>query len=204
MLLHQTSLFKSTNIPTGNYQLKTYPANYTIELEGSESTYVAIVLKGTIGITSYNASGTSIHLQTLGEGMVVGDVLLFGSKQRQYPGNLLSVTPSEVAIIPYDTILSLLETNEQFRINFLTTISQKAYQYSIETKLLSQDTLRDKILQYLTLESKRQNTNRIQLNMTKEELAKKLHVQRPSLSRELANMKQEGILDYNRWIIELK
>ncbi len=40
--------------------------------------------------------------------------------------------------------------------------------------------------------------------MTKEELANQLFVQRPSLSRELAKMKKDGIIDYDRYTITIK
>lgn len=203
MLVHQSDLFHNTSIDTSHIEIKQYPTKYTIELEGTLCTYIAIVLEGTIGITSYNASGTSIHLQTLHEGMMVGDVLLYGSDDHLYPGNLVTVTPSTVAIIPYSQVEQYIHQDPVFRRNLLTLISQKAYTYSLETKLLSQDTLRDKILHFLHLEQKRQGTTKIQLPMTKEELAKKMHVQRPSLSRELAQMKREGLLDYNRWTITL-
>lgn len=203
MLLHQTDLFKNTTIDTTTFATKDYPSKYTIELEGTTCTYIAIVLSGTIGITSYNASGTSIHLQTLTEGMMVGDVLLYGSSDHLYPGNLVTVTPSTVAFIPYKDVEQLLHTNAIFRKNLFTLISKKAYTYSLETKLLSQDTLRDKIIHYLNLEIKRQGSTKIQLPTTKEELAKKMHVKRPSLSRELAQMKQEGLIDYNRWTITI-
>ncbi|QMS85177.1 Crp/Fnr family transcriptional regulator [Candidatus Xianfuyuplasma coldseepsis] len=203
MLLHQTELFHNTSIDTSPIQIKQYPTKYTIELEGTTCTYIAIVLEGTIGITSYNASGTSIHLQTLHEGMMVGDVLLYGTKDHMYPGNLVTVTPATIATIPYELVDQYLHDDAIFRKNLLTLISQKAYTYSLETKLLSQDTLRDKILHYLTLEQQRQGTNKIQLPMTKEELAKKMHVKRPSLSRELSQMKREGLIDYNRWTITI-
>ena len=40
--------------------------------------------------------------------------------------------------------------------------------------------------------------------MSKEELANNLFMQRPSLSRELIKMRDEGILDFDRWTITLK
>ncbi len=73
-----------------------------------------------------------------------------------------------------------------------------------KSKLLSQDTIRDKILFYLYQQKQIQFSDKIKLNMTKEELANLLFIQRPSLSRELIKMRDEGLIDFDRWTITLK
>jgi DNA-binding transcriptional regulator LsrR (DeoR family) len=55
----------------------------------------------------------------------------------------------------------------------------------------------------LEYESKRQNTNYIKLNMTKKALAEKIGVQRTSLSRELAKMRKDGLIVFDRTSITL-
>lgn len=59
-------------------------------------------------------------------------------------------------------------------------------------------TIRECILNYLSYESKLQNSNQIQLSISKKELADRIGVQRTSLSRELSKMRDEGIIDYDR------
>ena len=43
----------------------------------------------------------------------------------------------------------------------------------------------------------------IKLKMTKEKIAESLGITRPSLSRELINMKDEGLIDYSRNYINI-
>ena len=203
MLLHHTSLFKDTNIDTSNTQIKQFPAGYIIELEGSISAYVGVILEGAISVVSYTVSGHPIIINTLTEGMVYGDILLYGSRNRAYPGNLVAKKPTTVAIIPNDTIKYLLHTNNTFNDNFLTLVSNKVYHYNYTSKLLSQDSIRDKILYFIHEEQQKQQSNTIRLNMTKEDLAQKLHIQRPSLSRELIHMRDEGLIEFDRWTITL-
>ena len=81
--------------------------------------------------------------------------------------------------------------------------SKKAYELNFKSKLLSQDSVRDKILFYLYQEKRLQKSNIIELKMSKEELANLLFMQRPSLSRELIKMKQDGLIDYDRWTITI-
>jgi hypothetical protein len=61
---------------------------------------------------------------------------------------------------------------------------------------LSLDTTRKKIANLLLKEYKKTNSLNIILPYSKEKMAKLLNVTRPSLSRELTNMKDEGLIDY--------
>ncbi len=47
------------------------------------------------------------------------------------------------------------------------------------------NTVREKVMDFLIFESKRQNSNTIKLPLSKKDLAEKFGVERPSLQREL-------------------
>jgi len=204
MKIGECRLFQNTNINTSGFQVKQYPAGYIVELEGSKSTYLGIVLQGSLTVTSYTLSGNPIQISTLQEGMIFGDVLLFANKTNTIPGNIITQVPSSIAMIPYDLVETYLISNHQFLKNFLGLLTDKVHEYNMNSKLLSQDTLRDKILFFLRSETLKQQSSVIEMNMTKEELANKLHVQRPSLSRELIHMRKDGLIDFDRWTITLK
>jgi len=204
MRIMQSRLFQNTHIDTSGFPTKQYPAGYIVELEGSRSMYIGIVLSGTLNVTSYSLAGNPIHISTLEEGMIFGDVLLFSNKAYTIPGNIIAQSPTTIAMIPNEVVETLLLSNHQFLKNFLGLLTDKVHEYNMNSKLLSQDTLRDKILFFLRSEILKQQKNTIELKMTKEDLANKLHVQRPSLSRELIHMKKEGLIDFDRWTITLK
>ncbi|NLN06965.1 MAG: winged helix-turn-helix domain-containing protein [Firmicutes bacterium] len=67
----------------------------------------------------------------------------------------------------------------------------------------SRKTIREKVLSYLEYESRRQHSRQIILPCTKKELAEKFGVRRTSLSRELARMRTDGLIDYNARSITL-
>lgn len=56
---------------------------------------------------------------------------------------------------------------------------------------------------YLNYERKKQNSNIIKLGITKKALAEKIGVQRTSLSRELAKMRDEGLIKFDAESIEI-
>lgn len=61
---------------------------------------------------------------------------------------------------------------------------------------LSYDTLRKKITNILLLEYNRQKSPYLTLPYSRKKMAELLNIPRPSLSRELVNMKEEGIIDF--------
>ncbi|NLM46621.1 MAG: winged helix-turn-helix domain-containing protein [Firmicutes bacterium] len=67
----------------------------------------------------------------------------------------------------------------------------------------SRKTIREKIIDYLEHESRRQHSRQILLPCTKKELAEQIGVQRTSLSRELARMRADGLIEYNARSITL-
>lgn len=204
MELKDIKLFHNTNIDIDKIEVNEYPSNYTIELEGDPSLYIGIVLEGRVFVKAYSLSGKDFIISTLDPGMIFGDVLLFGTKSNTYPGNLITSGKTVIAIIQNNQVRDLILTSPNFATNYLSILSDKVYSINHKSKLLSQDSVRDKILFYLHQEMKHQQNNKIKLNMTKEELAKNLYMQRPSLSRELIKMRDEGIIEYDRWTITLK
>ena len=61
--------------------------------------------------------------------------------------------------------------------------------------MATQKTLKENLLEYLRQQSILQHSNVIVLPISKKQLADYLGVQRPSLFRELKNLKEESILD---------
>jgi CRP-like cAMP-binding protein len=202
--LAETSLFKNTSIDDKRVVTRTFSPGNIIETEGTLSTYIGVVLEGTVQVITYTIQGTPILMNTISQGMIFGDVLIYSQKHSSYPGNIISKTNTTIAIIPKELVEQYIQTNPMFLHNYLAILSNKVYQGSITSKLLSQDSIRDKILFFLAQEKIEQKSNTILLHQTKEELAKVLHVTRPSLSRELSNMKKEGLIDYDKYTITVK
>ena len=204
MKLKDCTLFNNTSIDLSQILVKELPMNYTLELEGDSSDYLGIVLEGKIHVKAYSLAGKNFTINTIYPGMIFGDVLLFGTEAISYPGNLITAEKTILAIIPYIELKEYIFKDPIFLENFLSVLSDKVSRLNAKNKLLSQDSIRDKILFFLYQQKRIQKVNKIKLHMTKEELANDLFIQRPSLSRELMRMKEDGLIDYDRWSITLK
>lgn len=203
MKLSETRLFKNTRIDLSVINTLEFPDKFTIATEGDISTDIGIVLEGKIYVKAYSIGGKNFTLNTIRPGHIFGDVLIYGKKSKQYPGALITRGRTKVAFIPNIDFEQYLFNDNDLLQNFLALLSEKAYEMNLKSKLLSQDTIRDKILFWLQQQKITQKSNEIQMNMTKEELANILFVQRPSLSRELINMRDEGLIQFDRRTITL-
>ncbi|MGL4874627.1 MAG: Crp/Fnr family transcriptional regulator, partial [Clostridium sp.] len=122
---------------------------------------------------------------------------------KTYPVDVVSFTDSTVLHISTSVMTKLLMSNESFLINFLKDLSNKSLALSNKIRQLNTKSLRERISSFLLSQMKLQNSLTIRLNSTKEELSKTFGVTRPSLSRELINMKKDGIISYDRKTITI-
>lgn len=204
MKLSNCILFKGTSIPIDNIEIVDLPNAYIIANEGDKSYRMGIILSGHVLIKAYTSGGKHFTVNSLKEGEIFGDMLIFSNEYDSYPGALVTVGETKVAFIEHKTFRKMIAHDDALLLNFLNLLSNKSVKMNYKSKLLSQDSVRDKILFYLHQEKRAQKTNIIKLNMTKEELANILYIQRPSLSRELIKMKVAGIIDYDRYTITIK
>ena len=86
---------------------------------------------------------------------------------------------------------------------FLNDLSNKIFVLNKSITNLTFSNVRQKICNFLISEYKLQNSENIKLKMTKEKIAEYLGITRPSLSRELINMKDMGLIDYSRSHIKI-
>ncbi len=185
-----------------NYIIKHYNKNDIIAFEGEPCEKIGIVLKGRIDIKRITSSTTSVLVSSLGIGSAFGEIITFSDK-KVYPASVVSSTSSEVLFIDKDTFISFCTNHTDFLNMFLRDLSNKIILLNKSITTLSLSNIRQKISHFLLEEYKIQNSKFIKLDMTKQKLSEVLGVTRPSLSRELINMKEDGIIDYSKDYIKI-
>ncbi len=204
MKLQDCKLFKNTRVDINRIEIRDYPNNYSFAMESEVIKSIGIVLEGRVLIKAYSLGGNNFTLNTIDEGQMFGDILIFSDEHNGFPGTLMTQGKTKIALIPNKVFKKFLFNDNDLLKNFLRLLSDKSYALNYKSRLLGQDSVRDKILFYLYHQKRIQKTRVISLNMTKEELANQLFVQRPSLSRELGRMKRDGLIDYDRYTITIK
>lgn len=161
-----------------------------------------IILSGEIDLQQNDASGNTLTLASLHSSNMFGENLLFGTNNI-YPVDVISKSKSTIISVKKSDVSNLLKTNFDFTLSFLGLLSNKAQLLNKKIRQVSLKSLREMLIDFILVEKEKQSSNTISLNMTKQALADSLGVQRPSLSRELIKMKNEGLIDFDRKTIKI-
>ena len=184
------------------YHIKNYSKGEIIAHEDDECRSLALILSGTIEIQRLYSNGKYIVLSRLSEGDVFGEALVF-SKAKAYPATVVALSKCSVLFINKDDVLKICSHEEKILENFISLLSDKVFILNSKIKSISFKSLRQKVINYILSEVKEQKNNAITLNNTKEEIASLLGIPRPSLSRELINLRDMNYIEFDRKIIRV-
>lgn len=185
-----------------NYTINNFSKGEIIAVEDSLCSSIGIVIKGNVEVQKIYASGKTITMSNLEVGNIFGEVIIFSNKGT-YPATIVASTVCQIMYISKENILKLCNLNPEFLSNFMTLLSNKILMLNNKLRNISYQTIRQKIASYILEEYNRINKLTFSLKCTKKEMAEQLGIPRPSLSRELINMKDEGVLDFDKNIITI-
>ena len=178
------------------FKVQSYNRDTVIHFEGEPCTNLEIILSGEIVVERIDESGGLLTIAEFLSNDILGGNLLF-SQHPQYPMTITSKQQSVILEIDKELLFQLFCENPSFLRKYLEYVSDHSTILSFKLKSYVNRTIRENILSFLEHEKKKQNSNRIILNMTKKALADKIGVQRTSLSRELSKMKNDGLIDFD-------
>lgn len=184
------------------YTVKKYNKNDLIFSEDDNCNNLSLLLEGQVEIQKIDASGKLLVVAKFESGDTFGENLIFGDVNR-YPMSVVSKSSSKVLHIPKKSVLLLCQQDTIFLYEFLRTLSNRAVNLSSKLKQVTLKTIRQKICEFIYGNYQVSNNLTIKIDMSKKDWADKLGVQRPSLSRELIKMKEEGIIDYDKDSIKI-
>jgi CRP-like cAMP-binding protein len=186
-----------------NYTIKKYPEGNVVVIEGSKCEELGILLEGLLEVQTLYPSGKLLTLAQLKPVEIFGEVILF-SKVNKFPATIGAIKDSKIMFIKKENLISCLTNCHKFMENFLELLSNKLLILNKKVKMLSLESIRKKIGNFLMEEYKKQGSNIIKVSLSRKEMAEHMGIQRPSLSRELIKMRDAGIIDFNREVIIIK
>ncbi|MGI6169748.1 MAG: Crp/Fnr family transcriptional regulator [Christensenellales bacterium] len=202
-LMEQTDLIKSISpqeiesyLAEGSCKIAQYGKNNIVHFVGEVCSNLEIILSGKVVIERIDESGNLMTIAEFFSGDVLGGNLMF-SKKPHYP---MTVTAKEATLtlaINKDLLFLLFSNNHDFLRSYLEYVSDHTIILGDRIKHYVNRTIRESIISYLNYEHKKQNSNVIKLTMTKKALAERIGVQRTSLSRELAKMREDGLIEFD-------
>lgn len=182
-------------------QIKTYRKGQFISLEADEVKWIHVVLSGTVHMIKEDFWGNSTLLSVINENQLFGETFA-SSRDPVSSVAFFSARETRVLSIPFHRIMHTCTTACVFhhRIieNMVSLIAEKNKALMEKLEIVSQKTLRKKILSYLSFQSREHDSDEFTIPMGRLELANYLCVDRSALTRELTAMKDEGIIDYSK------
>lgn len=209
-LIKSTSLMNSlpyeeieNYLKNNKLKVVSYKKNSIIHFDGEECCKLEIILSGKVVVDRIDESGNLMTITEFYKNDILGGNLLF-SKSPIYPMTITSQLPSLILEVDKELLFELFYKDHDILLVFLESLSDNTYILGHKLKHYGTGTIREKLLNYLKQECKIQNSYYIRLPLTKKALAEKFGVQRSSLSRELAKMKKDGLIEFDAKSITLR
>ncbi len=203
-LLKNTTLLKALpekeilgNLKNGGFRVVSFGKNSVIHFDGETCSKLEIILSGRVVVERIDEDGNLFTISRFHSDDILGGNLLF-SKSPYYPMTVSTQLPTDLLEINKEALFVLLSRYPRFLRTYLELISGNAFVLGSKIKHYANKTIRESIISFLNFESKKQNSKHIKLNITKKALARKIGVQRTSLSRELAKMRDDGLIIFDR------
>jgi len=184
------------------YHINKYDKGEIIAHEEEECSTIGLILEGTIELQRIYPSGKYIVLNKLTLGDVFGEAIIF-SKQENYPATVIALNQCSILYIDKVDMLELFSREKRILENFLELLSNKVLMLNSKIKNISFKNIRHRVINYILETMKLQKNSTIKLKESKESIAAALGIPRPSLSRELINLRDMGYIDFDRSNIKI-
>ena len=208
-LLKQIDLVKSFDthqleslLQAKGNKVNSYEKNNIVHFVGEVCENLEIILSGEVVVERIDESGKLMTIAEFFNGDILGGNLLF-SKNPYYPMTVTAKKATIILEISKIQLFDLFTGSLDFLKSYLEYISDHSVILGDRIKHYVNRTIRECIMSYLDYESKKQDSNTIKLEITKKALAERIGVQRTSLSRELARMRDEGLIEFDTNSIKL-
>ncbi len=178
------------------YIKRTYEKNEIIYQAGDTAYHIAIIIFGKIEIRKYLSSGNRLSIFQRTKGEMLGGSIMFSSNP-QYPCEVIAKEKSELLFIEKSCILQIFSRNSTIALNILRISANRIMQFEQRLELFSFYSIQKKIAFSLLHDFERIGENIVAVPFSKTTWAEYLNVSRTSLSRELKNLCEQGIIQIN-------
>mgnify|MGYP001238894638 FL=1 len=187
-------------------KIESYKKNQYITFMEDKFTGVGIVLEGEVILAKENAAGNRVIIDVVKPGEIFGEMIAFAQK-KVWPVTALAQSSCTIMFMPPDKIIGecpkMCESHRQLIMNMLSVVSEKAINLNRKVEYLAMKSLRAKLSRFLLEQYKKTGKPMFVMPLNRNELSDFLNVSRPSLSREMCRMRDEGIIDFYRSSIQI-
>ncbi len=192
-----TRLVHSNDCPIISYKKSSLVAQ-----EGEHCHSIGFILEGSISAKHLSPDGKVLTIHTFHESDAIG-VAMYGLPSSQYPFSIYADKDCLLLYLPYPIVEKLIFNSPEFSLNYICFLSHRVDEFKNKIQLLQYKDVRSRLMRYLSNESKRFQSTSFTLRHSKSAISDILGVARPSVSRELKHMSDEGIIAFTGKDIQL-
>lgn len=202
---YQSDLFKNIKknrvdvmINDLDITIKKYKKNEIIFKGDEYIDSLGIIIKGKVLIAKETSGGNKTMIALLEENSMIGEVMAI-SKNKISNLVISSSDDTEIMFIPIRNILKFNELKD----NLIVLLAKKAFYMNKRVYYLQLKSIRGKLSRFLLDISEGNDSMTFSIPFNRQKMAEYLNVSRPSLSREMARFKDEGLIDYYKESIKI-
>jgi len=185
--------------------LRTYGSEECVYDKGQDVRELGVVLNGELCVCEETMDGRSKTVSNIEKNELFGDAVVFSTSSK-LSHRVIARENAEVAYLSLDFFLSPcgrgdcehMQVHQEVVKNMLRLLSDRALMLNKKVAYLTASDLRTKIAMYLWELYEMNGSAVFNMPLNRDRLAEFFSVARPSLSRELINLKSQGVIDFHR------
>ncbi|MDF9839958.1 MULTISPECIES: Crp/Fnr family transcriptional regulator [unclassified Paenibacillus] len=177
------------------YTVTAYQKNMLIFAEGDTADRIGIILSGRVEVQKTHPTGSSVTIAHLSAGQTIGEAVLF-RKENLVPATVTATGPCLVMFISKHELLRLFSADTDILTRFIENLSERLVLVNRKIEILSAGPLRRRMIYFLLEQAVQQASDHIRLPFSRKEWAEHLNTARPSLSREMGNLRDIGWIEF--------
>ncbi|MBQ8799540.1 MAG: Crp/Fnr family transcriptional regulator [Lachnospiraceae bacterium] len=175
-----------------------YGKNQVILSEGDKVGRIGVVLSGAVQVLRVDYYGNRSILTELQSSQMFGESFACTDIQKM-PVDVVAAEQCEVLFLDAKHILHVCGNacgfHNQLIYNLMKVVATKNLMVHQKLEVISKRSTREKLMTFLMMQAKRQNSNRITVQFDRQELADYLEVDRSGLSAEISKLRKAGVLE---------
>ena len=183
------------------YHVRSYAKGEVIAFEAEIINHVGVVLKGKVDMLKEDLWGNRTLLVRMNKDEVFGETFACGEDALSMV-TFAAVEDTQVLFLSFSRVMHTCSHACAFHQtlieNMVRIIARKNRELMRKVEVVSKKSLREKILAYLSIQAQQHSAKVFDIPLGRLELAEYLCADRSALTRELAKMQEEGIIDYHR------
>lgn len=183
------------------YHIGRFRKGDIVAFEAENIQHIGIVLSGAVDMIKEDLWGNKTMLVRSRRNEIFGETFACGSDNLSVVTFLVS-EDADVLFLPFNRVMHSCTMACRFHHrlieNMVHIIADKNRDLMRKVEVVSKRTIREKLLAYLSIQAQIQESRYFEIPLGRIELAEYLCVDRSALTRELAKMKEDGLIDYDR------